>query len=172
VAPVGHLYALRHAKSSWDDPGLPDRQRPLARRGRTAVAALARHVRETGITPGLVLCSPAARARQTWEGVASGLPAGTPVDVDDALYGAGADDLLRRLRDLPSELESVLIVGHNPGLADLTVGLVGHGDGALRRRLETKFPTGALATLDVPGAWHDLAWGTSTLVAYVVPREL
>jgi hypothetical protein len=50
--------------------------------------------------------------------------------------------------------------------------LLGHGDPALRRRLETKFPTGALATLDAPGAWDDLGWGTSTLVAYVLPREL
>jgi phosphohistidine phosphatase len=169
---VRRLYALRHAKSSWDDPGLPDRLRPLARRGRTAVAALARHLRSEGVAPDLVLCSPALRARQTWEGVAPGLPAGTTVELDDALYGAGAVDLLRRLRDLPPDIDSVLVVGHNPGLEDLTLGLVGHGDDALRDRLATKFPTGALATLDAPGAWHDLGWRTSTLVAYVVPREL
>jgi phosphohistidine phosphatase len=172
VASVRRLYALRHAKSSWDDPGLPDRLRPLARRGRTAVAALARHMRAAGIAPGLVLCSPAVRARQTWEGIAPGLPAGTAVEVDDTLYGASAADLLRRLRGLPPDIDSVLVVGHNPGLEDLTLGLVGHGDGALRRRLATKFPTGALATLDAPGVWPDLGWRTSTLVAYVVPREL
>jgi phosphohistidine phosphatase len=169
---VRRLYVLRHAKSSWADPDLPDRLRPLAGRGRKAVRALERHMRATGIAPGLVLCSPAARAVQTWEGVASGLPAGTAVDLDDALYGASADGLLRRLRRLPPDVDSVLVVGHNPGLEDLTRGLVGHGDPALRRRLETKFPTGALATLDAPGAWHHLRWGTSTLVAYVLPREL
>ena len=163
---------MRHAKSSWDDPDLPDHLRPLARRGRTAVAALARHMRATGIAPGLLLCSPAVRARETWEGVAPGLPAGTVVEVDDALYGAGPDDLLRRLRRLSPDLDSVLVVGHNPGLEDLAHGLVGHGDPALRGRLETKFPTGALATLDAPGAWRDLGWGTSTLIAYVVPRDL
>jgi phosphohistidine phosphatase len=169
---VRRLYVLRHAKSSWADPDLPDRLRPLAGRGRKAVRALERHMRATGIAPGLVLCSPAARAVQTWEGVASGLPAGTAVDLDDALYGASADGLLRRLRRLPPDVDSVLVVGHNPGLEDLTRSLVGHGDPGLRRRLETKFPTGALATLDAPGAWHDLRWGTSTLVAFVVPREL
>lgn len=172
MAPVRRLYVLRHAKSSWDDPDLPDHLRPLARRGRRAVIALERHMRAMGIAPGLVLCSPAVRAVQTWEGVASGLPAGTAVDVDDALYGASAGGLLRRLRRLPPEVDSVLVVGHNPGLEDLTVGLVGHGDPGLRRRLETKFATGALATLDVPGTWHDLRWGASTLVAYVVPRAL
>jgi phosphohistidine phosphatase len=163
---------LRHAKSSWDDPDLPDRLRPLTRRGRKAVTALARHMRASGIAPDLVLCSPAVRAVQTWEGVASGLPAGTEVEVDDELYAASAGDLLGRLRRLAADVDSVLVIGHNPGLEDLTLGLVGHGDPALRRRLEAKFPTGALATLDAPGAWHDLRWGSSTLVAYVLPREL
>lgn len=166
------LYLLRHAKSSWDDPDLPDHLRPLARRGRTAVAALARHMRAARTAPGLVLCSSAVRARQTWEGIASGLPPGTAVELDDALYGAGADDLLRRLRRLPPDIDSVLVVGHNPGLADLALGLVAHGDPALRGRLQAKFPTGALATVDAPGTWQDLGWGTSTLVAYVLPREL
>jgi phosphohistidine phosphatase len=163
---------LRHAKSSWDDPDLPDRLRPLTRRGRKAVTALARHMRASGIAPDLVLCSPAVRAVQTWEGVASGLPAGTEVEVDDELYAASAGDLLGRLRRLAADVDSVLVIGHNPGLEDLTLGLVGHGDPALRRRLEAKFPTGALATLDAPGAWHDLRWGSSTLVAYVLPRDL
>jgi phosphohistidine phosphatase len=169
---VRRLYVLRHAKSSWDDPDLPDHLRPLAPRGRKAVAALARHMRATAVAPDLVLCSPAVRAVQTWEGVASGLPTGTAVDVDDALYGAGAGDLLRRLRRLPPDVDSVLMVGHNPGLEELTLGLVGAGDPALRRRLETKFATGALATLDVPGAWQDLRQGATTLVAFVLPREL
>jgi phosphohistidine phosphatase len=169
---VRRLHVLRHAKSSWDDPGLPDHLRPLAPRGRKAVKALARHMRATRIAPGLVLCSPATRAVQTWEGIAPGLPAGTPVDVDDALYGASAGDLLRRLRRLPPDVDSVLVVGHNPGLEDLTLGLVGAGDLALRRRLEEKFATGALATLDAPGSWSDLRWGTATLLAFVAPREL
>jgi phosphohistidine phosphatase len=172
VAPVRRLHVLRHAKSSWDDPDLPDRLRPLARRGRKAVTALARHMRASGIAPDLVLCSPAVRAVQTWEGVASGLPAGTQVEVDDELYAASAGGLLGRLRRLPADVDSVLVIGHNPGLEDLTLGLVGHGDPALRRRLEAKFSTGALATLDAPGAWHDLRWGSSTLVAFVLPRDL
>jgi phosphohistidine phosphatase len=172
LAPVRRLYVLRHAKSSWDDPDLPDHLRPLARRGRAAVAALARHMKATGIAPDLVLCSPAVRAVQTWEGVASGLPAATAVDVDDELYGASAGGLLRRLRQLPPDIDSVLVIGHNPGLEDVTLGLVGNGDPALRRRLESKFPTGSLVTLDAPGEWHDLRWGTATLVGYVRPREL
>jgi phosphohistidine phosphatase len=170
--PVGRLYLLRHAKSSWDDPDQADLRRPLAPRGWKAVKALERHVRAMDVVPDLVLCSPAVRAVQTWEGVAPGLPPGTPVELDEAVYHAGAGDLLGRLRRLPPEIDSVLVVGHNPGLGNLALGLVAAGDARLRTRLETKFPTGALASLALAAAWHDLRWGTATLVDYVVPRDL
>ena len=163
---------LRHAKSSWDDPNQADLRRPLAPRGRKAVKALERHVRAMDIAPDLVLCSPAVRAVQTWEGVSPGLPPGTPVELDEAIYVAGAGDLLGRLRRLPNEIDSVLVVGHNPGLEALALGLVAAGDARLLTRLETKFPTGALASLEVAATWRDLRWGTATLVDYVVPCDL
>ena len=166
------LWLLRHAKSSWDDPDLPDRLRPLAPRGARAVAALARHLRATAVTPGLVLCSPARRAVQTWEGVAPGVPPGTQVTIDETIYGADGDELLARLREVPAPIGSVLLIGHNPEVQELAVDLVGSGDGGLRERLAAKFPTGGLATLEVPGNWRDLAWGSATLLAFVVPREL
>lgn len=166
-----HLVLLRHAKSSWDEDGLADHGRPLAPRGRRAVEALRRHLAGTDIAPDLVLCSTATRAVETWEGVAPAFPPATPVELSPELYGAGAGDLVRRLRQL-AEVGCVLVVGHNPGLEDLAAGLVGSGPDDLLRRLHTKFPTGALATLDVPGAWADLRWGTAELVGYVVPRDL
>jgi phosphohistidine phosphatase len=92
--------------------------------------------------------------------------------MDDAVYHAGPDGLLARLRQVPPEVESVLLVGHNPGLQGLATGLVGDGKRSLRERLTTKFPTGALATLEVPRAWHDLRWGAATIVALVTPRDL
>ena len=163
---------LRHAKSSWDDPDLPDRLRPLAPRGVRAAGAMARHLRAAAVAPDLVLCSPARRAVQTWEGVAPGVPPDTAVEIDEAIYHADADELVARLRDVRSRIRSVLLVGHNPGLQDLAVDLVGSGDVGLRERLLTKFPTGALATIDVPGDWHDLTWGAASVLALVVPREL
>jgi phosphohistidine phosphatase len=169
---VKRLWLLRHAKSSWDEPDLPDRLRPLAPRGARAVDALARHLRATGVAPDLVLCSPARRAVQTWEGVAPGVPQDTPVEIDEAIYHADGDELFARLRVVPSEIGSVLLVGHNPALQDLAVDLVGSGDTGLRERVLTKFPTGALATLEVPGDWRGLTWGAATLLAFVVPREL
>jgi phosphohistidine phosphatase len=169
---VKRLWLLRHAKSSWDDPDLPDEQRPLAPRGVRAAGAVAHHLRATAVAPDLVLCSPARRAVQTWEGVASGVPPWTPVEVDEAIYHADGDELLARLRDVQSRIGSVLLVGHNPGLQDLGIDLVGSGDAGLRERLVRKFPTGALATLEAPGDWRDLSWGAATLLGFVVPREL
>lgn len=169
---MGRLHLLRHAKSSWDDPDQADLRRPLAPRGRKAVKALERYLRAMDVAPDLVLCSPALRAVQTWEGVAPGLPPETPVELDEVVYQAGAGELLGRLRRLPPEIDSVLVVGHNPGLEALVLGLVAAGDPRLRMRLETKFPTGALAVLEVAVTWHDLRWGTATLVDYVVPRDL
>jgi phosphohistidine phosphatase len=166
------LWLLRHAKSSWDEPDLPDRLRPLAGRGVRAARAMAGHLRATAVGPDLVLCSPARRAVQTWEGVAPGVPPDTVVEIDEAIYHAEGDELLARLRDVQSGIGSVLVVGHNPGLQDLAVDLVGSGDPGLRERLLTKFPTGALATLEVPGEWPDMKWGAASLVAFVVPREL
>jgi phosphohistidine phosphatase len=84
------------------------------------------------VAPDLVLCSPAVRAVQSWEGVAPGLPPGSPVELDEAPYHAGAGGLLARLRRVPPEIDSVLVVGDNPGLEDLALGLVAAGDPRLR----------------------------------------
>jgi len=166
------LVLLRHAKSSWETAGLADHDRPLAPRGRRAVAALRRHLAGADIAPDLVLCSTARRAVETWDGVAPAWPPGTPVELTRELYGATAADLLRRLGQLPATIGCALVVGHNPGLEDLARGLAGSGPADLLRRLHTKFPTGAVATLLVPEPWADLRWSTAKLAGYVVPREL
>ena len=119
-----------------------------------------------------MLCSTARRAVDTWDGIAPAFPAGTPVELARELYGASAGDLLSRLRRLPAAAGCVLLVGHNPGLEDLATGLAGSGRVDLVRRLQTKFPTGALATLVVPGPWAGLWWSTAELAGFVVPREL
>jgi phosphohistidine phosphatase len=163
---------LRHAQSSWEAPELPDHDRPLADRGHQAVADLRRHVAEAGIVPDLVLCSTARRAVQTWEGISPAYPEGVPVEIDDELYGATAGELLRRLQRLPDAVGCALVVAHNPGLGELASGLAGSGDAELRERLRVKFPTGAFATLALPGPWAALRMGSGRLAGYVVPSEL
>ncbi len=166
------LYLLRHAKSSWSDPTLDDHDRPLAPRGEKALRRLGRYITQFHVAPTLVLCSSARRAVMTCEGVRQALPKAAVVLVEDRLYAAPGDRLLERLRQVPDDIAGVLLVGHNPGLHTLAVSLVGDGEDALQRELANAFPTGALATLTVPGLWSDLALGAATLRDLVWPRQL
>ena len=166
------IYLLRHAKSSWDEPELVDRERPLAKRGRKAVVLLREHFQESGVAPDLVLCSSAVRAIQTLDGVREGLPPGARVEIEAGLYAAGAAALLERLRSVPEEVGSVMLVGHNPGIEDLAAELIGGGDPGARTALETKYPTGGVATLAFEGTWRELDSKGATLEAFTVPRRL
>lgn len=167
----GRLYLLRHAKSSWADTDQPDRDRPLAPRGRRAAQRLASHLDEQGIRPEVVLCSPAVRTVQTLELVRPGLGDDVQVLVEDELYGAGARQLLARLRCLSEEVRSAMVVGHNPGIQELTVLLA--RESALRDRAADHFPTAALASLAIRrGDWTALDRAGADLVAYSAPREV
>jgi phosphohistidine phosphatase len=164
------LYLLRHAKSSWKEKGLADHDRPLARRGRRATKAIRRHLREQGVEPELLLCSTARRARETLEGIEPALGRGK-VRVEPDLYGAGPADLLARLQAIPAAVRSVMVIGHNPGLAQLALLLARHGSRV--HELEAKFPTGALATLAFRGpGWAALDRGTAELIEFIRPRDL
>lgn len=165
------LYLMRHAKSSWAEEELSDQERPLAPRGRRAAKRLARHLREEAIAPEVVLCSSALRTRQTLELIEPGLGEPREMLVEDELYGAGADQLLQRLRRLTPEVRSVLLIGHNPGVQDLAV-LLARG-GKSRDQLRAHFPTAALATLTIAeSGWSTLAAAGADLIGYVTPRDL
>jgi phosphohistidine phosphatase len=163
------LYLLRHAKSSWDDPRLVDHARPLAPRGRRDATRIARHLGRVGVEPGLVLCSSAARTRETLELLRPAID-DAAVAIEDELYAASSDELLARLRRLPDAVASVMLIGHNPGLEQLALALASAGDEL--EQLAAKFPTAALATLAVANSWSRLAPGDATLEAYVVPKQL
>jgi phosphohistidine phosphatase len=164
------VYLLRHAKSSWKESGVPDHDRPLARRGRRAAKAIARHLREQGIEPELVLCSTARRARETLERIEPAV--GTPVvRFEPELYGASAGGLLDRLHGVPEPVGSVMLIGHNPALQLLALDLA--RPALVLRELEAKYPTAGLATLVFAGSsWRALARGTAELTGFVRPREL
>ena len=164
------LYLLRHAKSSWADPTLPDRERPLAPRGQRDAKRIAEHLVGLGVAPELVLCSSARRTRETLELLEPALGAAT-VSLEAGLYGASAGTLLERLRAVPEPVASVMLIGHNPGLEDLALELA--SSGTELERLGTKFPTAALATLTIGAAtWERLSRGDAVLAAYVVPKQL
>jgi phosphohistidine phosphatase len=164
------LHLLRHAKSSWNEPELADHDRPLAGRGRRAADAMGRHLAASGVAPELVLCSTARRARETWERIEPSL-AGTPVRYEPELYGASAATLLERVRGVPDDVGSVMLVGHNPAMELLAADLA--CPSPLLDDLVAKFPTAALASLDVAAAsWRGLGDECAELVAFVRPRDL
>jgi phosphohistidine phosphatase len=164
MAEPKRLLLLRHAKSSWDDPTLADHDRPLAERGRKAAQLIGAYLHRERIPVSLVLCSSARRARETLELVD---PPGD-VQIEQELYGASADQLLERVRQLPETSDSVMLIGHNPAMQGLAVDLAGDG----RELAEQKFPTGALAMIRFVGPWRDLRAGAGELAGFVKPREL
>jgi phosphohistidine phosphatase len=118
------------------------------------------------------LCSPARRTRETLEGVA---PGGEKL-IESELYSANASDLIERLRNVPEEVDSVMVIGHNPALQTLVLRLTrGNGVAAEDSNLadvERKFPTGALATLSFECSWGELGPGRAQLTALVRPKDL
>jgi len=172
VSEVRHLYLLRHAKSTWDEPVASDHDRSLAPRGRRAARLVADHLRDAAISPALVLCSSARRTQETLELIRPALGPSAVVLIEQGLYGASAGELLGRVHEVEVSVPSVMVIAHNPGLEDLATALAGAGAGAASARMAVKFPTAALAVLTVPTAWRDLAPGAATLADFVVPRDL
>lgn len=167
------IYLMRHAKSSWEDESVTDFDRPLAKRGRRAATAMGRHLRDRQIAPAQILCSPAQRTRETLDRMEKYFAATAPVRYEKAIYLAEATVLLRRLTRLSDSLESVMLIGHNPGVETLARVLVDRPDEASGRQLGAKFPTGALAVLVADVArWHDVRPGCAELTAFVRPKDL
>lgn len=169
------LVLLRHAKSAWP-PDVPDHDRPLAGRGIRAAPVMGRWLRDAGLVPGLVLCSTARRARETWRLAEAGLAASPPVTFESGIYGAEAAELLALIRAVPDQVGTLLLVGHNPGIGDLASLLASAGSGTAEpgdlERMRAKFPTAAIAVLRSAGTWRDLAPGDACLTAFVTPRDL
>lgn len=170
MGPLRRLVVLRHAKSAWP-PGVDDHDRPLGPRGLRDAPAAGRALAEADCLPDLALCSTAERARRTWELAAAEWGTPPPVRHDPRVYGADVPELLAVVREVPSTVETLLLVGHNPGLEELVLELA---EDALDEALEdvrTKFPTSAIAVLVWHGdSWRDLAPGTALLTDMIVPR--
>ncbi|HZU47912.1 MAG TPA: histidine phosphatase family protein [Mycobacterium sp.] len=161
------LVLLRHAKSAYPE-GVADHDRPLAARG-IREAPLAGDWLRTNVSDiDLVLCSTATRARQTLE--RTGVQA--PVRYVERLYGATPGMVIDEINGVDEDVTTLLVVGHEPTMSEVATGLAGAEgtDNAARERLSAKFPTSALAVLDVAGRWKDLTLGGAALVDFHVPR--
>jgi phosphohistidine phosphatase len=167
---IKRLFVLRHAKSSWDDPGLDDHERPLAPRGRRSLEVMSSYMSSKAIEPQLVLCSSSRRTRETLDGIAIG---GEHV-IESELYSATTEEVLDRLRELPEEVSSAMLVGHNPAIQMLVLRLTNHDNTGVedpqREAVKRKFPTGALASMTFDCSWRELAHGRAHLEEFVTPK--
>jgi phosphohistidine phosphatase len=176
------LVLLRHAKSAW--PDVPDHERPLGARGRRDAPVMGRWLRAAGHVPDRVLCSTSRRTRETWQLAQAELGAAPPVSFEDRVYEASAVELLELARDAPPKMKTLLIIGHAPGIPELALMLAGAatpadrggGSGAAPEpvvdRMRAKFPTAAVAVLELTGPWDQLGPGEARLTDFVTPRDV
>jgi phosphohistidine phosphatase len=160
------LLVLRHAKSSWEDTALDDHERPLNKRGLRDGPRMGALIRERRLTPDVIISSDAVRARATAEAAAKAARYAGDVLLDRRLYAASPAGILAVLRNAPEkEADTVMIVGHNPGLEELVALLTGE---------DQDMTTAALAQIVLPiDRWRDLKASTrGTLSGVWRPKDL
>jgi phosphohistidine phosphatase len=158
------LLLLRHAKSSWDNASLRDFDRPLADRGRRDAPRMGRALVALDSAPDYIVCSPAARARETIEAVINEGRFAAPLAFDESIYDASTAALMQIVRRLPFDRQRVLMVGHNPGFEDLLTRLTGE---------RGRMPTAALACIEFHvDRWDDVEDGQGKLVWLLTPKQL
>lgn len=159
------LLILRHAKSSWKKPGSADHERPLNKRGKRDAPRMGQLVEQEDLVPDLIVTSTAKRALVTAEVVAENSGYEGEVRLERSFYMGDPEAYLEVLRQLPDEIQTVMVVGHNPGLEELLEELVMEPD---------RLPTAALARVDLPiQSWQELDDEVvGELVNLWRPREL
>jgi phosphohistidine phosphatase len=167
------LSLLRHAKSSWTSPTLPDQDRPLNARGLADAPVMGRAMAKHGIDPTLVLCSSARRTRDTLALVLPELKIEPRVIYDDALYHASASEMLRALRGVGTDTNSVMLVGHNPEIHALALDLIGKGPQGLKMRLLEKLPTTGFVVIAFPfQSWDQVTVNSGELKLFLTTKIL
>ncbi len=159
------LILMRHAKSSWDEPNLPDRERPLTKRGEKDALRIGKTLKSEEIFPDLILCSTAVRAAKTAEAVAEKLDYKKEIIYMDGLYLAEPTSIIEILREKAGDIKKVMVVGHNPGMEGLVQ--------ILTHKVES-LPTAAVAVIKLPvEKWSELETVTEgRLAEYWRPRDL
>jgi phosphohistidine phosphatase len=157
LAGMPTLAVIRHAKSDWTHD-LPDDQRPLNARGRRDAPAMGRWLTDNAGPLDLVICSTAVRARETW---ALATAAANAVTYDERVYAATHEDLMSVLDEVPADVGTAALVGHNPGLSDLVTALTSEQVG---------LKTSAVAVLTWQGGWPDVWSRRASLVSHATPR--
>ena len=158
---MAELLILRHAKSSWDNPGLCDHDRPLNGRGRRDAPRIGELLAAEDLLPDAVLCSTACRTMETWSLMAHAAGCEVVPRYEQAIYLASGGDLLEQLHTFPAGQKRGLVIGHNPGLETLVAMLTGK---------RVTMPTASLILVEINGDWEAISSGR--FVRQWKPKEL
>ena len=162
------LILVRHAKSAWDDPGLTDFDRPLARRGLEAAAWIGDTLAQRGLLPERIVCSTSRRTRETLELALVRMPANWAADVvwSEAVYDHRDHDYLGLIAEQGGRTKVLMVVGHNSATETTAMTLVGPGEAL------GSFPTGGIAVIDLQApAWGSLVPGSGRLIHFLRPAK-
>ena len=166
------LLLLRHAKSDWPD-GYDDALRPLSERGRRDAPEMGKAIARAGLIPDLALISTAVRTRQTWDLVAPQLGKQISSQEVNGLYGASDKTILEFVHTVADEVQTLLCVGHNPGMERLARSFAKSGDADAIRRIEKKYPTCGLAVIELPvNRWKEAEPPAGRLEMFLTPASL
>lgn len=160
------LYLMRHAKSNWDASYVGDYERPLSVRGKKAARLIGKFLGRTAQIPTLIICSSAIRTQQTLE-IASKEGGWGDVEtvIENELYLTTKNSIMGRICSLSNEIESVMLLGHEPTTSVVAGSLIGGGS--------LRFPTGACARIDMNiDNWADIHPGSGTLQWLITPKML
>jgi len=168
------LLLLRHAKSSWNEGGLADIDRPLSPRGWRDAGRMGTAMAADGLIPDRILCSPARRTRETLAAILPALGTGARVFIAEGLYEPAEDDYAPVIAREGHDAQTLLVIGHNPATQATAVALAGSGEEALRSAVAQKLPTAGLAVIrfETARSWRDIAPGSGRLVGFTTPGEL
>jgi len=164
-----YILLLRHAKSSWDDPGLDDFDRPLAGRGLEDAPRMGKYLKKIGYRPQYIVSSTAERARQTTELCLEAMKRDeSMVRWDNSLYFESVTKYIQAIHHAPENVESIMLVGHNP-LIESTATLLSGG----KDRTAFRVPTAGLVCLESYAVrWDDINPGTCQVKWMMIPKVL
>jgi phosphohistidine phosphatase len=167
------LILLRHSTAERAQPGRSDQDRVLTPQGRTDAAMVGAYLANHSFRPDHVVVSPAARTRETWRQIAAALRLAPEARFDERVYNAAAQALFGVVAETTDGIQTILMIGHNPGLHELAMLLVATGDIDIRERLRENFPTSGIAVIDFAlDSWPKLHPRSGRLERFVSPKVI
>ena len=170
------LWLLRHAKSSWGDPTLPDIDRPLNNRGRNAAVKMANFLNQIGFKVDSALCSPSNRTQMTLDILNRNLITPVAKKICTAIYEARVQDLIKTLSHVPPYNKRVLLVGHNPSLQNLVLHLCRYAEKNSKgniKKIYRSLPTCGLVHITFRAReWRDITEVCGELQLVIFPKEI